>query len=259
MVVPLHGAGLGDGGDRDALRVAQRGEAAVAPARDARVVGGHDPVVVARVGRQAGDARAHAPGALPAARAGLGGALAIARARAVLEVVGRRAAVGVDRGRQARRDRRDVARRARGRPRRPGRGRGPQGVIAAARGPGRVGRHHAVVVGGVGRQPAEVRGDVDRSGARAGVGVGALQAIAGRRPVLEAIGRRAPLRVDGARDGRRRLGHVLGGAGGGARRAGRDRGRGDEQGQGEDDQGDAHRPARHRARAGVALRVALPA
>ena len=215
--------GIGRGGGGDPPRVAQRDEAAVAPAGGARVVAGHDAVVVARVGAQARDARADAARALPAAGAGVRGALAVAGGRPVLEVVGRGAAVGVDRGRQPRGDRGDVARRARRRARRPGTGVGLQRAVRAARDAGRVGRDDAVVVGGVVGQPGQGGRRVDCAGARARVDLGGLQAVARGRPVLEAVRRRHALGVDGAADRGAALGDAARGAGRGARRPARRR------------------------------------
>ena len=107
VAAPRHGPARA----READRGGQAGgpERAVVAARGARRVGGHRAPVVARVRPQVGQLDGDRRGAR-ARRLDGRGLAAIARAGAVLDPVGGRAAVRVHGGRRGRRVRRDVAR-----------------------------------------------------------------------------------------------------------------------------------------------------
>ncbi len=159
-----------------------------------------EPVVVEPAAGEVRECRRD--GDRAAARAGVlhGRLRAVARARPVLEVPRRRAAVRIDRPVQRRRRRRH-ARCGAGDHRR--RGQGREDPVRAAAGAGTVRRNDAIVVGRSGGEPGERPGDGDVGRAGADARARRLRAVARARPVLDVPGRRLAAGVDGAAHRRR--------------------------------------------------------
>ena len=193
---------------------------------DARAEGvlGDQPEDVGRVRLQPGDERAHL--ALRGARAAVDGSRlrAVAARRPVLEPVGGRRAVRVQRAGE-RHARRQHSRGRAGRHGRRGRRARREVRLDAGARPGRVRRDEPEDVGRVRLQPRQLRRDRDRSRARAGARLRGRGGEA-RRPVLEPVARREPAGIHRSRHlggrradrgrlpGRRRHGGRGGGEGG---------------------------------------------
>ena len=174
----------GVGGDG---RRPERREGLVGATARAGVARRDEPVVVEPAAGEVRECRRD--GDRAAARAGVlhGRLRAVARARPVLEVPRRRAAVRIDRPVQRRRRRRH-ARCGAGDHRR--RGQGREDPVRAAAGAGTVRRNDAIVVGRSGGEPGERPGDGDVRRAGADARARRLRAVARARPVLDVPGRR---------------------------------------------------------------------